>query len=123
MTIIEAIRKIDSIKPNTYTQEEKIDWLSDLDGMIYRNIILTHHSPHPVPFFGYNQDTQVDRALLVLPPFEDIYIYWMEAQIDYHNGEFTRYNNSLIKYNELYTAFSNDYNRTHMPKGRRIRFF
>jgi hypothetical protein len=123
MTIIEAIRKIDTIKPNTYTQEEKVGWLSTVDGMIKRNVIDTHHSFFPIIFIGYNQETPVDTLLLVPPPYDDLYPLWLEAQIDYHNGEFTRYNNTIIKYNDVYRAYCNDYNRTHMPKGRRIRFF
>ena len=44
MTIIEAINKIDSLKPNTYTQNEKIKWLSALDALIYKEIIAPHQT-------------------------------------------------------------------------------
>ena len=42
MTIIEAINRIDELKPNNYTYLEKIGWLSKLDGAIKKNIIDTH---------------------------------------------------------------------------------
>ena len=42
MTIIEAINRIDAIKPNNYTQQEKTSWLSTLDGVIKKEIIDTH---------------------------------------------------------------------------------
>lgn len=42
MTIIEAIQKTDELKPNGYTQSQKIEWLSKLDGIIKRGIIDTH---------------------------------------------------------------------------------
>ena len=42
MTIIEAINRIDELKPNSYTYLEKIGWLSKLDGTIKKNIIDTH---------------------------------------------------------------------------------
>ena len=42
MTIIEAINKVDSLKPNGYTQSDKVGWLSVLDGAIKRSVIDTH---------------------------------------------------------------------------------
>ena len=42
MKLIEAINKIDALKQNTFTQEDKIGWLSTLDGIIKSEIIDTH---------------------------------------------------------------------------------
>ena len=42
MTIIEAINKNDLLKPNNFTQMDKIIWLSTLDGIIKKEIIDTH---------------------------------------------------------------------------------
>ena len=39
MTLLEAIAKIDALKPNGYRQEDKTAWLSSLDGMITAEII------------------------------------------------------------------------------------
>lgn len=122
MTIIEAIRKIDELKPNTYTQEEKVKWLSDLDTLIKRNVIDTHEGSHLYFFTGYNADTPVDTKLLA-HGFDELYLLWLESEIDYHNGEFTRYNNVIIRYNDVFKTFENDYNRRHMPKGMHIRYF
>jgi hypothetical protein len=123
MTIIEAIEKIDSLKPNTYTNEEKIHWLSRIEGMIKRNCIDNHEGAENVVFDGYNEDTPVDTILIVQEPYDDLYLLWLEAMIDYTNGEFTKYNNVIIRYNDMYQAFFNDYNRTHMPKGTHIRYY
>ena len=123
MTIIEAINRIDSLKPNSYSQEDKISWLSIVDWDIKENIIDTHEGTGDITFNGYNADTALDTALLVPAPYDDIYIKWLEAQIDYANGEFKRFNNSIMMYNTTYTAFSRHYNRTHMPIGTAIKFF
>ena len=48
MTIMEAINRIDAIKPNGYPQLEKIRWLSTLDGNIKANIIDTHEGGEKV---------------------------------------------------------------------------
>lgn len=123
MTIIEAINRIDSLKPNNYTPEEKIKWLSTLDGNIKTEIVDTHEGSENVTFNGYEVDMPLDTVLLVPAPYDDIYLKWLEAQIDYANGETPKYNNSMIMYNSAYSAFQRHYNRTHMPIGKSFKFF
>ena len=52
---------------------------------------------------------------LLLLGQEDIYIRWLEAQIDYANGEYGKYNNSITMYNTAYSAYEKYYNREHKP--------
>ncbi len=124
MTIKEAISRLDALKYNTYTGEEKIEWLSRLDGMIKSQILDAHEGAGDVTFDGYDESTDPDTALLVQPPYDEVYLRWMEAQIDYHNGEYDRYNASILLFNTEYEAYSAWYLRTHLPKrgGRRFRF-
>lgn len=123
MTIIEAINRVDELKPNSYTQIEKIRWLSKLDGIIKKAIIDTHEDGDAITFDGYNEDTATDTELLVKAPYDEIYVYWLESRIDYHNGEYGRYNNTVTTYNAAYSAFERFYNRAHMPKGNKFNFF
>ena len=123
MTIIEVINKTDSLKPNNYSQEDKIAWLSNLDGIIKTEIIDTHEGSDKVTFNGYTAETALDTVLLVDAPYDAIYIKWLEAQIDYANGDTKRYENSMIMYNTNYSAFERYYNRKHMPIGKSIKFF
>ena len=60
--------------------------------------------------------------LLVGSPFEDIYLRWMEAQVDYCNKEFDLYNSSITMFNAALTQFENHYNMHHMPLSRGRRF-
>lgn len=124
MTIIEAINALDTLKFNTYTQDDKVAWLSRADAMVKKLIIDTHEGAENVDFTGYDADTPLDTVLLVPSPFDEVYLRWMEAQIDYHNGEYDKYNNAIIMYNTAFEAFQSYYNRTHMPvqKGRRFLF-
>lgn len=122
MTVSEAIVKIDTLKPNEFTKEEKYRWLSLLDGNIKQQIIDTHEKADVSEFAEYSPEGE-DRTLLVPAPYDDIYIHWLEAQIDYYNGEYGKYNNSMAMYNTDYTEFKNYYNRTHMPIGQKFSFF
>lgn len=124
MTIIEAINKIDSLKPNSYSQEDKIAWLNALDSDIKKNVIDTHRCEHEITFDGYDENTPLDTDLLAPAPYDEMYLHWLEAKIDYSNGEYSKYNNSVITYNTDYEAFVNYYNRNNMPlcAGRRFKF-
>lgn len=123
MTIIEAITQTDNLKPNTYNQNIKVQWLSRLDGMVKRLIIDTHEGWEKVSFDGYTEDTPTDTVLLVPEPFEEIYQRYLEMQIDYHSREIDSYNNSAARFDDAWSAFRNHYNRIHMPIGQRIRYF
>ena len=123
MTIIEAINRIDDLKHNTYDQKDKLEWLSRLDSMVKRLIIDTHEGGDDVSFTGYDDSTDIHTELLIPAPFDEVYLRWMEAQIDYSNGEYDKYNNSIEMFNTSWTGYQNYYNRTHMPKGKRMKFF
>ncbi len=122
MTIMEAINRIDSIKPNSYPQLEKVRWLSTLDGNIKANIIDTHEGNEAVVFDGYTEATNLTTTLLVPAPYDEIYLFWLESKIDYWNGEMGKYNNAISMYNTAYDEFWKYYNRTHMPKGKKFTF-
>ena len=122
MKIIEAINRIDSLKHNTYTQSDKVEWLSRLDAMVKNHIIDTHEG-EAVTFAGYDDATELQTELLVPAPYDEVYLWWMEAQIDYHNGEYDKYNNAIDMFTTAYEGYKNYYNRTHMPKGKKFKFF
>lgn len=143
MTIQEAIDRIDALKPNRFSFEEKVAWLSNVDGQIWMEIMLTHEHP-PVPrcrpkpaddddwgpqpdpapspfdehghFIGYTNATEPDEELLVKAPYaDDIYVYYLACQIDLGNAEIVKYNNDKTLYNNALQAFADYWNRTHVP--------
>lgn len=122
MKIREAISQVDANVGNTYTQKEKISWLSTLDQRVKALIVDTHEGAEDVIFHGYKENTDPDTELLVPAPFDEIYLRYLEAQIHYRNQEEDRCNNATDAYNVLWAEFRNYYNRQHMPKGTRLRF-
>jgi hypothetical protein len=123
MKIIEAINIVDALKRNTYSQPDKVQWLSRVDQMVKRHIIDTHEGAEAVTFTGYDDATDLNTELLVPAPYDELYLRWMEAMIDFHNGEYGKYNNAVDMFNTSYAAFQNYYNRTHMPKGKQFKYF
>ena len=122
MKIMEAIRRVDNLKHNTYTVGEKIAWLSELDGNVKKTVYDAHlpNDGEEYPEFkGYMEKDVEDgngQEMLIPAPWDTAYIMWLQAQIDYYNGEYDRYNNSVAAVNSTLQAFENHFHRTHrMP--------
>lgn len=122
MTIEAAITQLDSLKHNTYSSKDKVLWLSRLDAMVKKHILDTHEGVVPA-FTGYDDTTDLQTSLLVPAPFDDMYIKWLEAQIDYTNGEYDKYNQSITVFQKIYDSYANFYNRIHMPIATNIKYF
>ena len=123
MTIAQAIARLDELKHNTYSQSQKVAWLSKVDGMVKRHIIDTHEGGEKVIFNGYDDDTDLQTQLLVPAPFDEVYLRWLEAQIDYHNGEYGKYNQAIQMFKAEYDGYWKWYNRNHMPTGGKMKYF
>lgn len=127
MTIATAISETDALKPNQYTNSQKVKWLSQIDLQIKLEIINAHEgyetipdlgldeAGEQIPFTGYTDATVTTTELLVPDPYSVIYIRWLCAQIDFYNNEITRFNNTVMMYNTALQEYSAWYNRTHMP--------
>lgn len=112
MNIRQIIDKADDIQPNQYSEEEKIEWLSNLDGMIHRDVIQTHEGWDGIQFIPY---TDSSKNLIADAPFTEMYVNYLLMKIDEANKDTQRYNNSALLFNAHYDAFTKDYNRMHMP--------
>lgn len=123
MTIIEAINRVDESKPNVYDQATKIGWLSQLDGQI-KKLMDGYRGNDTSFFFGYDAGTSLETELLAPAPYDQMYLRWLEAQMDLCNGEIDRFNVSISLYNTEYQAFADDYSRNHVSKrsGKRFLF-
>lgn len=115
MKIFEAIEICDRQKPNGYSREDKIHWLSKLDGMIWERVI-SQHEGGPEKFEGYTPDTDDGTELLADDMYADMYVKWLFAQIDFANAEIPRYNNSVSMFNAIFGEYSKAYTRQHMPR-------
>ena len=111
MTPNKCIEQVDSVKPNAYGEEDKFRWINDLEGMVQR---LVWQAGAAAPL-QYPDDG--DTELLIPYPFEDAYILFMEAMIDYHNREWDNYNNSVSMFYTRFDEYKKAYIRENLPKG------
>ena len=105
MKAMEVIERVDLLEPNDYSPEQKLHWLSTLDGKIFRELIETHEDAAidelPVYVSG-------GEELLVGAPYgEDVYYYYLQAMIAAENSETQRYNKRMTMFNSAYQDWTN----------------
>lgn len=105
MKINEAIAKCDLMYPNTITDTDKINLLSQLDGRIKAEIYDKYDINEGDWFTGYPQDTPQDTDLLVPFPFDNIYVSWLVANMYLIMGEHNSYNDWLTIFNNEWDSY------------------
>ena len=116
MTIKECIDLVDNVKPNQYSIEDKVRWLSFIDGIIINDVIKTHegYDNEYEEFDGYSPD-RLSEKLIVKPPYDRLYESYLKMKIDEENGETARYNNSSTMFNSYFMEYRKHYNKYHLP--------
>ena len=95
MTATVLFERLRQLKPVPAEIDDTIllDWLNQVEGQILHEIFLlalseiTPYSATPT------------EALAAPYPYDGIYLLWMEAQVDFANGEYERYTNTMQRYN------------------------
>ena len=95
MTATVLFERLRQLKPIPAEIDDTIllDWLNQVEGQILHEIFLlalseiTPYSATPT------------EALAAPYPYDGIYLLWMEAQVDFTNGEYERYTNTMQRYN------------------------
>ena len=103
MKLHEVIALVDDQKPNAFSTLQKVKWLEQLDGHIAAEDLLMN--PAELQGISYSED-ELDTELLIKKPYDDIYPLWLAAQIDFANGEYEKYQNSMALYNAQYGQFA-----------------
>ncbi len=123
MTIQDVLSRVDELKPSKYSEEQKIRWLSNLDLMLYEEVVQWHKDADGIEHGPYDPEHDLDAELMVPDPYSDIYILWLCAQIDYYNGDLHRYQNSVIAYNNALSAYADWFNRENMPISPKLKVY
>lgn len=115
MTINEVIRRVDAFKPNRFTLAQKLEWLGNIEGHIYNELVLTHENPEGISAVQISSEMDLDTKLIAPFPHDEVYPLYLQSQIDLGNMEISKYNNSKTLFNNAYMTLRDYWNRTHMP--------
>ena len=80
MLLAELIATIDEIKPNQYTKEQKVRWLSEIEGIVVDDV-LNNYEGNDIEFTSYEYENDMEKELLVPERFSDIYINYIKIFI------------------------------------------
>ncbi len=108
MTVKDVIAKADTLRPNSISHDEKLDWLYNYEKRIY-NEVYSLHSGNEQEFTdlsGFSDNTE----LFMPSPYSDGYALYLCSLIDYCNAEFDRYNNDSILFESVYGDYKKYYN-------------
>lgn len=105
MKVNELFNFIDNVKPSGFDDDVKLVWLNELEAAIQTEVYLK------TSFELYNN---IADELKLLPPHDSIYRYYLQAMIDFHNGEYDRYNSTYEMFNAKWKEFEKWY-CTHYP--------
>ena len=115
MTAAEVIALVDALRPNQYSNDQKLRWLRRLDGQIVEELENTHE--------GAAREAELPEhyapgtALLAPFPYaEELYTAYLFCQIDLHNAEIQKYNQSLSLLAAAWRSLADWINRGAMPK-------
>lgn len=123
MTLQEALDQVDELKPNMMSRKLKIKYLSEIEQLIYDEIVMTHE--HTDELEGkpvYNEQTDDGTVLIIPDPYSMVYVYWLMSKIDIQNQEDARYNIDRVHFENAYKTMSDWWTREHMPVQRTREF-
>ena len=110
LTVGSVITRLDALLPNQYTAEEKRRWLREAEGFVLQEIRQplegTAVPPLPDPF----TDTVV---LSAAPPWDRMYLSYLEKCIHTANGELERANNAAAEWNSAFLSYHDAVLRSH----------
>jgi hypothetical protein len=114
MTVNELIELVDLKEPNSYSREEKLRWISSLDGKISAEVLFGHEGcPMSGPLAPY--ESGEEELLVPFPYAEGVYTHYLIAMIAAGNAEAARYNQQIAMYNANYSQWWNAYHAAHTP--------
>lgn len=141
MTVADIINEYDSDHSNNLTTEQKVRWIRRIESRIKKEIIQTHVHDSiddtlsamfgeddesfvegTTLYFGdgaivagddTDKDFGLETKLIVPEPYDELYLYYIDARDAHSHNETARYNAAVSLFNQAYLEYVQYYNRTH----------
>lgn len=110
-TLSGVISVVDDIKPNAFNNEVKTAWINEVEGLVQTEVFLLSISS--VTTYDYAEDE--DTVLLVQSPHDKIYWTYLCAMIDFANGEYNKYTNTMQLFNTYFSEYMRWYALHYRP--------
>lgn len=114
MRLHEVIKNADNLKPNVFSNEVKTAWINEIEGTVQLEVLLLNIVD--VKQYDYSQDVE----LIVAPPHDKLYLYYLLAMIDFAHGEYSNYSNTMEMFNQKYKEYQRWYAMRYRPADGRM---
>ena len=113
-TVNDVIKYVNDIKPNAFTDDTLTEWLSECEGSIQTEILCIASGDVITYSYADNKDTE----LIVKPPHDKLYGFYLLAMIDFAHGEYKKYENTMQLFNAALSEFAKWFVRTHSKEAK-----
>ena len=113
-TVNDVIKYVNDIKPNAFTDDTLTEWLSECEGSIQTEILCIASGDVVTYNYADNKDTE----LIVKPPHDKLYGFYLLAMIDFAHGEYKKYENTMQLFNAALSEFAKWFVRTHSKEAK-----
>ena len=111
LTLQQCIDEVDEVKPNAFSNETKTRWLNEIEGKVQTEVMLLAG----VDVIQYSYPENKDWELLVEPPYDGLYPAYLAARVDFANGEYEKYQNTMQMFNAFFGEFIRWFALTYSP--------
>ena len=110
-TLADVITKVDSLKPNVFSQSQKRDWVYSLEMQIreFKNL----YTDEETDMLFLNDE---NATLTLDVQWTDIYVYYLMSMIDMANCDVVMYNNNTALFNEMLKSWQKKFRRENVPE-------
>ena len=128
MTVKELLEEVDSKHPNNVDTVYKWGRITQAEQLLLDECLKTHEisvaEQKKAAEIAALRMVDADYEPLAQPPYHDLYIHYVAAQIAALNADTDAYTNEATLYNNALLTYKNWFNRTHrsIDNGQRWRF-
>lgn len=101
MTVGTCLSLVDAMMPNGVDQLVKLRFLGEAEGKVRVELL----GERPDGDCAFDGDTPADTELCVPHPYDQLYLLYIMAMVDYISGDTNRYENGAAMFNTAYQSY------------------
>lgn len=111
MTLKNIVDLVQGIKPHAFPEIVVTQWINEIEGQVQMEVLLRGVEDCKAYVWSTDQNTE----LIVKPPHDKLYWAYCLAMVDFANGEYDKYDNSMQMANAFFAEFVNWFSRVYRP--------
>lgn len=116
MKIGELIAYVTELKGREFSPAVYDAWLNEVEGLVQTRIHLVPEGSVVRLVRDAEDPDAFDNTELSVPfPYDKLYAPYIEGKIDFANGEYERYENSMAMFEKFFTEYMAHYAQVHRP--------